>query len=101
MDFADDNASAELIAAVEAHRKMNASACSGPMDTLEQLKEERRIAREENAKKTKEVKLYAKKVARLQKRASKLSDDGLLVEYARRQAAKEKKQRIAEQNGNE
>ena len=52
-------------------------------------------------KKTKEVKLYAKKVARLQKRASKLSDDGLLVEYARRQAAKEKKQRIAEENGNE
>ena len=51
MDFSDDNASSSLIAAVEQHRKLNASACSGPMDTLVQLKEERRIAREENAKK--------------------------------------------------
>ena len=61
------------------------------MDTLSKLKEERKAAKAASAQKAKEVKTYSKRVARLQARAAKLSDDGLLVEYARRQAAKERK----------
>ena len=55
------------------------------------MKEERKAAKARSAEKTKEVRAYTKRVARLQARAAKLSDDGLLVEYARRMAAKEKK----------
>ena len=65
------------------------------MDTLSKLKEERKAAKAASALKAKEVKTYSKRVARLQARAAKLSDDGLLVEYARRQAAKEKKRQLS------
>ena len=52
------------------------------------MKEERRLAKKAQQEKTKEVKAYTRRVQRLQKRAAKLTDDGLLVEYARRQASK-------------
>ena len=80
-----------LIDAVAQSVKDTAVDGSGPMDTLEKLKEERRVAKKQSMEKTKELKNYAKRVRRLQIRAAKLSDDGLLVEFARRQAAKEKK----------
>ena len=61
---------------------------SGPVHQLNMMKEERRLAKKAQQEKTKEVKAFARRVQRLQSRAAKLTDDGLLVEYARRQAAK-------------
>ena len=70
-----------------------ASSSSGPVSTLDKLKEERKEAKKKSAEKTKELRNYTKRVQRLQKRASKLSDDGLLLEFARRQAQKDKKEK--------
>ena len=64
---------------------------SGPVHQLNMMKEERRLAKKAQQEKTKEVKAFARRVQRLQARAAKLTDDGLLVEYARRQAAKRAK----------
>lgn len=55
------------------------------------MKEERRQARKAQQEKTKEVKAYGRRVHRLQQRASKLTDDGLLVEYARRSSREKRK----------
>ena len=82
---------ANMVEAIQKSVSEAASEGSGPMDTLNKLKEERKAAKATSAEKTKEVRAYTKRVARLQARAKKLSDDGLLVEYARRQALKERK----------
>ena len=86
---------ADMVAAVQQSVKGAAGEGSGPLDTLARMKEERKAAKARSAEKTKEVRAYTKRVARLQARAAKLSDDGLLVEYARRMAAKEKKRQEA------
>ena len=88
LDMPHDPSFIDLCAAVADSVANIGFAGSGPAQALERLKQERRQAKQKSADKTKELKAYARKVQRLQKRASKLSDDGLLVEYARRQAAK-------------
>ena len=89
------SAYADMVAAVQKSVKGTAGEGSGPMDTLARMKQERKEAKATSAAKTKEVRAYTKRVARLQARAAKPSDDGLLVEYARRMAAKEKKLQVA------
>ena len=71
-----------------------ASDGSGPMDTLSKLKEERKAAKAKSLETTREVKAYSKRVARLQARAAELSDDGLLLECARRLAAKDRQRQL-------
>ena len=82
---------AAMVAAVQKSVQEIGGECCGPMDTLAKMKQERKEARAESVAKTKAVRAFTKRVTRLQNRAAKLSDDGLLVEYARRQAAKQKK----------
>jgi hypothetical protein len=94
LDLAKDGTYQSMVEAVAQSVKDSSGEASGPMDTLSKLKEERAAAKKTSLEKTKEVKAYAKRVARLQHRAAKLSDDGLLVEYARRQAAKARKEQI-------
>ena len=90
MELAKDAAYAGLVAAVKKSVSESASSSSsGPMQKLDTLKAERRLAKKKSAEKTKELRAYTKRVQRLQSRAAKLSDDGLLIEFARRQAAKE------------
>ena len=86
---------ASLAEAVTKTVKDAANEGSGPMDTLMKLKEERKAAKAKSAETTRQMKACAKKVARLQEWAKKLTDDGLLVEYARRQALKEKQKEAA------
>lgn len=93
-DLAKDSTYQSMVAAVAQSVKDLSGEASGPMDTLSKLKEERAAAKKTSLEKTKEVKAYAKRVARLQHRAAKLSDDGLLVEYARRMAAKARKKEV-------
>ena len=100
LDLAKDKKYQELVTVVAKSVTDAASTHSGPMETLEHLRAERRAAKKASQEKTKELKAYGKRVARLQARAAKLSDDGLLVEFARRQAAKERKaQTSAEARG--
>ena len=90
MELGKDAAYAGLVEAVKKSvSECASSSSSGPMHKLDQLKAERRLAKKKSAEKTKELKAYSKRVQRLQSRAAKLSDDGLLIEFARRQAAKE------------
>ena len=84
-----------MVAAVEQSVKGAAGEGSGPLDTLAKMKDERKKAKALSAEKSREVRAYTKRVARLQARAAKLSDEGLLVEYARRLAGKEKKKQDA------
>ena len=95
LDLGKDETYQYLVEAVAKSVKEQAGEGSGPMDTLAKLREERRMAKKESADKAKELKAYTKRVNRLQKRAAELSDDGLLVEFARRQAAKERKRQFA------
>ena len=90
-DLASDASYQSLVNAVEKSVKETGSEGSGPMDTLNKLRDERQRAKKTSLEKTKELHAYTKKVKRLQHRAAKLSDDCLLVEYARRQAAKAQK----------
>ena len=94
-DLVADSTYTSMVASVQKSVKDAAGQGSGPMDTLSKLKEERKAAKAKSAEKAKEVNTYAKRVARLQARAAKLSDDGLLVEYARRQAAKDRKRQLS------
>ena len=94
LDLAKDSTYQSMVEAVAQSVKDLSGEASGPMDTLSKLKEERAAAKKKSLEKTKEVKTCANRVARLQHRAAKLSDDGLLVEYARRQAAKARKEQI-------
>ena len=80
-----------MVAAVQKSVQEIGGECYGPMDTLAKMKQERKEAKAQSAAKTKAVRAFTKRVNRLQNRAAKLSDDGLLVEYARRQAAKKQK----------
>ena len=95
IDLANDKTYKGMVEAVAKPVQDSAANYSGPMDTLTKLREERRLAKKQSAEKAKELKAYSRRVARLQQRAAKLSDDGLLVEYARRQAAKERKRQLA------
>ena len=88
LDLPNDGSYEEMCAVVAESVASTGLEQSGPAQALAKLKQERRQAQKESQQKSKELKAYARKVARLQKRASKLSDDGLLVEYACRQAAK-------------
>ena len=94
LDLAKDSTYQSMVEAVAQSVKDSSGEASGPVNTLDELKEERAAAKKKSLDKTKEVKTYSKRVARLQHRAAKLSDDGLLVEYARRQAAKARKEQI-------
>ena len=95
-DLAQDETVQGVVAAVAAsiHESVSSSS-SSPVSTLQALREERKAAKKEAVEKTKELRAYAKRVSRLQQRAKKLSDDSLIVEYARRQAAKEKKRQLS------
>ena len=94
LDLAKDSTYQSMVEAVAQSVKDSSGEASGPMNTLDKLEEERAAAKKKGLEKIKEVKAYSKRVARLQHRAAKLSDDGLLVEYARRQAAKARKEQI-------
>ena len=99
-DFERDDNYKSLIAAVQQSVRDVASEGSSPADVLSQLKQERKEAKAKSIAKTKEVKAYSRRVARLQTRAKKLSDDSLLIEYSRRQAEKAKKSQEAGERGN-
>jgi len=62
-----------------------------PEDIAAELKAERDAAKAEAKDKSKGVKLFARKSKRLAQKAKKLSDEGLLLEFARRQKVKEAK----------
>ena len=62
-----------------------------PEDIAAELKAERDAAKAEAKEKSKGVKLFARKSKRLAQKAKKLSDEGLLLEFARRQKVKEAK----------
>ena len=94
VDLATDAKYSDLVEKVKQSVTDVASESGGPLETLEVLKAARTKAKKENIERTKELKAYRKRVARLQKRASKLTDDGLLVEFARRQAEKERKKQL-------
>ena len=94
LGLAKDSTYQSMVEAVALSVQDLSGEASSPMNALDKLKEERAAAKKKSLEKTKEVKAYSKRVARLQHRAAKLSDDGLLVEYTRRQAAKARKEQI-------
>ena len=74
-----------------AGKMVTADGFRSPEDVNYDLVSERNAAKNVVEAKSKEVKLFTRKVARLSKKAKQLTDDGLLLEYARRKKAKQTK----------
>ena len=71
-----------------------------PQTMIDRLKAERAAAQQVVKEKTNELRNLMRKVARLQAKGKQMSDNGLLLEFRRRQLHKEKseKKKLARQN---
>ena len=85
---ADDPAYAEMIQHIEASM-VNTITDNDPVrQKAAILKKERDEFKQQTRVKTEDIDRFSRKSQRLRKRASNLTDNGLLMEYARRQATK-------------